>query len=410
MPEPGPDLRAERVPAAIRAAFDALRAAGHETWLVGGCVRDLLRGLPVVDFDAATAAPSEAVLALFPRAVPIGVQHGTVMIPTHDGPFDVTTFRCGDTLAEDLAHRDFTIDAIAWNPATGAVVDPHGGAADLERGVLRAVGSAADRFAEDPLRALRAARLVAALDLAPDAAIEPAMAQARGALPGVARERIRHELAALAVARRASRGIEMLRRARIESDLLPGVAPDTSAWIDALPPDPILRLAAWLRRANAEVLLTRLRFPKRTALAVARLLALHPIDGRGLRGDADLRRLSRRAGEDGVERLLLLREAERGAPLDALRADFERVRLADTNAGVRVELALDGAAVMRLLDLPPGPEVGAALRHLGDAILADPSCNTPEALTGILRAWAARGETRDAGRAGEDADGSGAGR
>jgi len=408
MPELRTDLRAERVPAAIRAAFDALCAAGHETWLVGGCVRDLLRGLPVVDFDAATAAPPEAVLRLFPRAVPIGVQHGTVMIPTHDGPFDVTTFRSGGTLGEDLAHRDFTIDAIAWNPASGALVDPHGGVADLERGALRAVGRAADRFDEDPLRALRAARLVAALDLAPDAAIEPAMAAARAALGGVARERIRHELAALVVARRASRGIEMLRRTRIEPDLLPGAAADVAEWIDALPPDPILRLAAWLRGTRAEHLLTRLRFPKRTALAVARLLALHPIDGRGLRGDADLRRLLRRAGDDGVERLLLLREAERGAPLEALRARFERLRAADAQAGVRVELALDGAAVMRLLGLPPGPQVGAALRHLGDAILADPSCNTPDALAGILRAWATRGGTRDAAARREDADGSAA--
>jgi tRNA nucleotidyltransferase (CCA-adding enzyme) len=408
MPELRPDLRAERVPAAIRAAFDALRAAGHETWLVGGCVRDLLRGMPVVDFDAATSALPEAVLALFRHAVPIGVQHGTVMIPTHDGPFDVTTFRGGQTLRDDLAHRDFTIDAIAWNPATGAVVDPHGGVADLERGLLRACGSAADRFGEDPLRALRAARLVAALDLAADAAIEPAMAAARGALGGVARERIRHELAALAVARCASRGIAMLRRTRIESDLLPGAAADTAAWIDALPPDPILRLAAWLRGTNAEHLLTRLRFPKRTALAVARLLALHPIDGRGLRGDADLRRLLRRAGDDGVERLLRLREAERGAPLDGLRTAFERVRATDAKAGARVELALDGAAVMRLLGVPPGPQVGAALRHLGEAILADPSCNTPDALAGILHAWAARGETRDAAAREEDADGSAA--
>ena len=399
MPEARPALHAESVPAPIRAVFDVLRAAGHETWFVGGCVRDLLRGVPVVDFDAATAATPDAVLALFPRAVPIGVRHGTVMIPTRDGPCDVTTFRGGATLADDLAHRDFSINAIAWNPATGEVVDPHGGRADLARGVLRAVGAAADRFAEDPLRALRAARIVAALDFEPDAAIEPAMAGVRGAVRRVARERIRHELAVLTVSPRAGRGIALLRRTGIEADLLPGAAEDAARIVDALPRDLELRLAAWLRRTHAEVTLTRLRFPKRTALAVARLVALHPIDARPLRGDGDLRRLLHRAGETGVEHLLLLREAERGERLDALRERFERLREEAARAGGRVELALDGAAVMRALGCGPGPRVGEALRHLIDRILEDPSCNTAPALTALLHEWARRTGTRDAARA-----------
>ncbi|RIK93066.1 MAG: [cytidine(C)-cytidine(C)-adenosine (A)]-adding enzyme, partial [Proteobacteria bacterium] len=175
-------LRADAVPRAVRSILAALRADGHEAWLVGGCVRDLLRGVRVADFDAATSAPPAAVLARFPNAVPIGLRHGTVMLPTDAGPLDVTSFRGDGTLAGDLAHRDFTVNAIAWEPETGRVADPSGGLADLAAARLRAVGAAADRFAEDPLRALRAARIVAALELEPDAAIEPAM---RGAAAGL---------------------------------------------------------------------------------------------------------------------------------------------------------------------------------------------------------------------------------
>ena len=122
------------------------------------------------------------------------------------------------------------------------------------------------------------------------------------------------------------------------------------------------------------------------AAEVGHLVALHPIDARPLRGDADVRRLLRRAGPDGIERLLQLREAESGAPLSALRERIERVRRADEALG-RPDLALDGAAVMKLLGCGPGPEVGAALRHLHECVLEDPTCNTEAALGEELRRW-----------------------
>ena len=187
------------LPPGLLEILRAVRAVGRP-WLVGGCVRDLLRGVAVADFDVATSAAPEAVLALFPKAVPIGIRHGTVMIPTRNGPLDVTRFRAGGTLRDDLAHRDFTVNAMAWNPASGEFVDPAGGAQDLAAGRLRAVGSARERFEEDPLRALRAARIGAALGLEPDASIEPAMKDARLPLRKVARERVRRELEALLLA------------------------------------------------------------------------------------------------------------------------------------------------------------------------------------------------------------------
>ncbi len=384
-------LCADAVPASVRDALQALQAAGHEAWLVGGCVRDLLRGVAVGDFDVATAASPEAVLALFPKAVPTGIRHGTVMLPLRSGPLDVTTFRAGGALRDDLAHRDFTVNAIAWNPASGAVVDPSGGARDLASGRLRAVGSASARFGEDPLRALRAARISAALELEPDASIEPAMLQARTALRGVARERVRREVEALLLAPGVATALALLRRTGIEADIAPGTAAGAGLVIAVLPRELPLRLAAWLRGTHAESILLRLRFPRRVVAEVARMVALHPIDGRPLRGDVDVRRLVGRIGEAGIAQLLTLREAELAAAtasqasaaaaqrreLGALRDRIDRVQRAGA-------LAIDGATVMATLGCPPGPAVGAALHFLTDRILEDPTLNTRASLVALL--------------------------
>jgi tRNA nucleotidyltransferase (CCA-adding enzyme) len=384
-------LRAEAVPASVRDALQILQAAGHEAWLVGGCVRDLLRGVAALDFDVATSATPEAVLALFPRAVPTGIRHGTVMLPLRDGPLDVTTFRSGPTLRDDLAHRDFSVNAIAWNPLRGDVVDPFEGARDLAAGRLRAVGAASDRFGEDPLRALRAARISAALGLAPDASIEPAMQQARSALRGVARERVRHELEALLLAPGVAGALALLRRTGIEADIAPGTAADAGLVIAALPRELPLRLAAWLRGTHAEAILLRLRVPRRVVAEVVRLVALHPIDGRRLRGDADVRRLVARVGEAGIARLLTLRDAEITATAATHPEAAAAQRAALTELRDRVDraqragaLAIDGATVMATLGCGPGPEVGAALAFLTDRILQDPTLNTRPTLIALL--------------------------
>jgi len=384
-------LRAEAVPISVRDALQVLRGAGYEAWLVGGCVRDLLRGVAVSDFDVATSAPPESVLALFPKAVPTGIRHGTVMLPTRAGPLDITTFRAGPTLHDDLAHRDFTVNAIAWDPATGAVVDPSGGAQDLASGRLRAVGSARERFGEDSLRAVRAARISAALGLEPEAAIEPAMQEARAALRGVARERVRREIEALLLAPGVAPALALLRRTGIEADIAPGTAVDAGLVIAVLPRDLSLRLAAWLRGTHAESILLKLRFPRRVVAEVTRLVALHPIDTRRLRGDVDVRRLVRRVGEACLAQLFALREAEiaatpasqaesaaaQRAALAALRDRIDRVQ----RAGV---LAIDGATIMATLGCGPGPTVGAALHFLTNCVLEDPTCNTREALIAKL--------------------------
>ncbi len=385
----------DALPLPVQALFDALAAAGHEAVLVGGCVRDRVRGAPVHDFDIATSASAAQLLALFPRAVPIGLQFGTVMVPTAAGPVDVTQFR-GATLVDDLARRDFTLNAIAFDPRRRRVIDPHGGLTDLAARRLRAVGRAEDRLAEDPLRALRAARIAAELSLELDGALEAALPAQAGALARVAAERIGSELLRLLGAQRPGPGLALLRRSGLEAVLVPGAREDALRVIDGLEPELTLRLAGWLRGSAAASLLARWRVPRARSLQVEALLAIHPVEANAGESDAGARRLRKRLGSEAqLRRALALREAEcsAGSVPDAERVRSRlaglRDRLARTEAQAvaRSALALSGEQVMASLGCAPGPRVGAALAHLLECVLEDPSQNTPERLLTLLRRW-----------------------
>ena len=376
-------------PAPILELLAALHSAGHQAVLVGGCVRDRLLGAHGRDWDVTTSASGDEILAVFPRAVPIGGSHGTAMVPSPCGPVDVTPFRAR-TLEADLGRRDFSLNAIAWDPIRDEWWDPASGRRDLERGVLRAPGDPAARLAEDPLRAIRAARLVASFSLRPDADLVSALP---GACEGVLRlpaERVRSELDRLLEAPSCAEGIALLRATGIEAAILPGTAPDGVELIRLLPADRDLRLAAWLRGTKAESLLARWRFPKARARDVARVLAAHPVDEK-FRHDAGARRLRRRAGsEPTVERMLALRRGElelaAGEPerLDALAAALERTA---GNALRPQDLAISGSEICHLLDVPPGPIVGHALRYLVECVIEEPDTNTPERLADRLKSW-----------------------
>src|SRR3954465_7378239 len=155
-----------------------LRNAGKRAWIVGGCVRDSLLGKPISDWDVATDALPKELMKLFPRAIPTGLQHGTVTVVVRGHHYEITTLRGETTYSDgrrpdavhfvddivaDLARRDFTINAIAVDPSDGSLVDPFHGRKDLDSKTIRAVGKAIERFSEDGLRVLRAARFSATL-------------------------------------------------------------------------------------------------------------------------------------------------------------------------------------------------------------------------------------------------------
>jgi tRNA nucleotidyltransferase (CCA-adding enzyme) len=392
------------LPTAVQQVLETLASEGHRAVLVGPCVRSLLDGWGVREFQAASSASGERVLALFPQAVPIAPRYETVMIPTRAGPVDVSSFLGGEQLEEDLARRDFTVNAIAYEPvASGGprIVDPQGGLRDLQAGRLRAVGSAGTRLEEDPLRALRAARLVAELPLHANPELEEAMARARSTLRSLSAPRIRQEISRLLLAPRAGAGLELLRDTGIEATVAPGVQSDAARLVDRLPPELPLRLAGWLRGTRAVKILVRLRFSAPLVRDVERLLALHPLDGDlAPNRDPELRRLIKRAGEDDLDRLFALREAELEtgtvsddvarevrARLSAIRRRLERIRTAGERALRRTRLALGGREVMEILEVGPGPEVGRALRYLTEQVEADPDCNSEDGLRALLRGW-----------------------
>src|SRR5215831_17450093 len=191
-------LRRAAIPAGVRALLERLQAAGHEAWLVGGGVRDLLLGMQPKDWDIATQALPQEVMRLFRRVVPTGIAHGTVTVLVPEGQVEVTTFRVESAyvdgrrpgavefrrdLVEDLARRDFTINALAFDPVGHRFRDPFGGQEDLARRRVRCVGVPADRFAEDGLRPLRAVRFATVLDFELDPETEAAAGGAGEAAP-----------------------------------------------------------------------------------------------------------------------------------------------------------------------------------------------------------------------------------
>ena len=199
-----------RIPVPVGELMDRFAENGFRAWAVGGAVRDSLRGVPPGDWDLCTDALPEQTVALFPdcRVIGTGLKHGTVTVLWADTPYEITTLRresgysdgrrpdsvefTGD-LAQDLARRDFTVNALAADRA-GQVTDLYGGMEDLKAGILRCVGEPETRFREDGLRILRALRFCAALDLRPHPDTEAALHRCRGLLGGIAAERIWVEL------------------------------------------------------------------------------------------------------------------------------------------------------------------------------------------------------------------------
>ena len=213
-----------------------LRAAGHEAYLAGGCVRDRLLGRAPLDWDVATSARPEAVRALFPRTVPVGVQFGVILVVEDGACFEVATFRSDDayldgrrpsavhfgSARDDAGRRDFTINALFEDPLTGEVHDFVGGVADLRAGVIRAIGDANARIAEDRLRMLRAVRFAARLGFRIDSATHTAIVTAAPTLGDIAAERIGDEIVKILTEGGARRGFELLA----ETGLLPVVLPE----------------------------------------------------------------------------------------------------------------------------------------------------------------------------------------
>jgi tRNA nucleotidyltransferase (CCA-adding enzyme) len=384
------------VPEEVLRIARVLEDAGHQAWCVGGALRDTLLGDPHSDFDLATSAKPEEVQRLFRRTAAIGVEHGTVgVIDRKSVMHEVTTFRrdvetdgrhavveYGASLEDDLARRDFTINAIAFHPLRGEWRDPHGGKQDLEARVVRAVGDPAARFREDYLRILRAIRFAARFGFTIEPATwEAARAAARG-LGRLSAERVRDEWFK---GLRTARELGTLVRLWHESGAAPVWLPELrrvdegglpSAELSPPPRDPVLLTA--LLSSDPAGLLRRLR-ASNAEVARAEAMAAGPAEPAAPDEVAVRRWLAAVGGAaNDLAALYRLRRGSEPAWLRAVTAIRQR-----GDPLTRGELAVTGRD-LEALGLS-GKRVGEMLAALLDRVLDEPAANTRERLLALAR-------------------------
>ncbi|HWM86127.1 MAG TPA: CCA tRNA nucleotidyltransferase [Kofleriaceae bacterium] len=398
--DPDLDRLDSMVPSWVREVCQRLGEAGHQAMTVGGAVRDAMLARTPGDWDVATSATPDAVMALFRRTLPTGIQHGTVTVRIPRGTelhsIEVTTFRgegaysdarrpdqvtFGVSLEEDLARRDFVVNAIAWDPIARRLHDPFGGRDDLRARRLRAVGVASERFAEDGLRILRAVRFVASLDFELEDKTEQAIAGALPSLARVSRERVRVELVKLLAGAAAERALEIAERTGILGQVMPEVEDSAAARarVSAAPPEAGVRMAALLLPAapdRVDAALRRLTYSNAERARVVGLVTQAAALASPGAGDEQLRRALGQVGRGAADDLAALVPAA-ASRLRAIASAGDPLAIG--------ELAMTGGDVMRLLALPPGPIIGRALEFLLARVLADPSLNRRETLESLLR-------------------------
>ena len=400
-----------------------LEDAGFETWCVGGAVRDALLGHAHLDWDLATAATPQQVRRLFPRTIPVGVEFGTVgVLDKHGTMHEVTTFRrdvetdgrhaivtFGATIDEDLARRDFTVNAIAYHPVSRRIHDPFDGQRDLEQRVIRAVGEPNERMREDRLRALRAIRFAARFGFDIEPRTWNAIAASAPHLSRLSAERVRQELEkTMEQVDRPGQALELWQDSGALHALIPAlvtVSAITLRTVDCLPRAAgkrasqrrMLRLVALfaeLPPKEAERTARALRFSNQQ-IAWIRAVVEHAnaiereITGGGAVSPATVRRWIARAGRTriaSVMRLVSARFAARrhaGAEFPSqpiINGLYRRVLRAAFRDPVELgDLAVDGDS-LRGAGVAEGPEMGWVLHRLLDVVLEDPSQNTVENL------------------------------
>ena len=405
-----------RPPAAVLEIGDTLERHGFEAWCVGGAVRDALLGLPNSDWDIATTATPAEVKRLFRRTIPVGELHGTIGVLDRDNVMhEVTTFRrdvrtdgrhaevaFGASLDEDLARRDFTINAIAYKPRTGVIHDPFGGQADLVRRTIRAVGDPEARMREDRLRALRGIRFAARFDFEIDPATWAAIKASAPFLTRLSAERVSQELEkTMEQVRGPSRALRLWKESGALATLVPALAdiddvalasldclpmPEGSKRYDQRKWNRISALFVGLNGTGALKAATALRFSNTRAKWIAHLATAWSVLGTRPfpNSDTNLRRWISTVGRTQFAdfwRILAARRAAAGLDRALMRGIYKRgLRIAYGNVPLDVgDLAVDGNDLIAM-GVPKGPRIREIQTTLLDAVLENPALNTPDAL------------------------------
>lgn len=453
------------IPTGAAYILQQLNKHGYEAYIVGGCVRDSLLGKQPNDWDITTSAKPEEVKAIFHRTIDTGIQHGTVTVlvdreilddrrgspASHtDYAFEVTTYRVDGvytdhrrpesvcftaSLEEDLKRRDFTINAMAYNPEQG-VIDIFGGQEDLEKGIIRCVGEASERFDEDALRILRAVRFAAQLDFVIEDQTREAMRDQAKFLKDISAERICTELTKMIVSKHPER-LEEAYELGLTNIFLPefdrmmqtpqnnpyhlyDVGRHTLQVMRAVSATPVLRYAALLHDVGkpeckttdetgvdhfyghqelsakmARTILRRLKLDNDTIDQVCRLVRNHDY---GLSGDGPgMKSFRRFVAQLGAEHFADFLEIRKGdmAGQSAYHLEQRRQVIAHMEAMYAEiieqkqclklsELEIGGKDLIAI-GVKPGPDMGRILKALLDRVLEEPELNTREQLLAIVK-------------------------
>ncbi|MCD6295922.1 MAG: HD domain-containing protein [Deltaproteobacteria bacterium] len=431
---PNPDFRLKpQIPKFVTFILNRLKRAGHHAYIVGGAVRDYCLKRATTDWDVATSATPGEIKTVFHGIRLFALKHDTVTLVDSGHHFEVTTFRGKKNNIEvDLGHRDFTINAMAFDLENEEILDPHGGKSDIKRKLVRAVGDPDARFREDPLRLLRAVRLATELKLRIETETLNTLTRMAPLLRLVAAERIREELMKILISPKPSTGFNLMVKTGLLTHFLPelleGYKMRQNSYhrytvfrhimetLDRVEPDPVLRLTALLHdvakprvrektngewrflgheKASAglsEQIMDRFKFSKHMIRKVTNIITHHMIGYNTGWTNGAIRRLIRRVGLEDIMDLIAFRRADifahglndhKSDILDELEKRII-IQLNGPMAGTTQDLAIDGYKVMERLGISPGPKVGEILKQLMEKVTDCPEMNNKETLLGLL--------------------------
>jgi len=436
------------IPNGVRTVLDTLKNNGYESYIVGGSIRDSQIGTSLPkDYDVTTNALPEEIIKLFDKTMPTGIKHGTVTVMINGDGYEVTTYRIDgeyldnrrpdlvtfvSNLIEDLARRDFTINALAFNEEDG-LIDYFGGIEDLDNKIIRAVGEPNKRFQEDALRMLRAIRFVASLDFTIEEKTFEAIKLNSRLILNVSNERIRDELCKILISNNTTKALRLLEETKLLEFILPelqvavgfnqqnyhhdkDIFEHILAVLEKCPPLLNLRVAGLLHDIAkpdcftidkdgvghfyghdkkgvilSEKILRRLRFDNKSISEIKILVKEH-MNVCAMPTDASVKRLINRVGVDLVRDLFALQRA------DALGSRCPKIRLEEIDRveGITItileskvplsmkELAVNGGDLMSEFSLKSGEEIGVMLKFLLDKVLENPQFNSKQKLLALI--------------------------
>lgn len=435
------------LPADVQNIISILESNGHEAYAVGGCVRDCILGKNPHDWDITTSALPEQVKALFKRTFDTGIEHGTVTVLMHGVGYEVTTYRVDGkyedgrhpkevtftaSLEEDLKRRDFTINAMAYNDTKG-LVDLFGGEADLEAGIIRAVGNPIERFTEDALRMLRALRFSAQLGFEIEADTYQAVCDLAQTLERISAERIQVEMVKLVTSEHPERirqvyetGLTkiffpefdaMMQCDQVNKHHMYSVGEHTIVSMGLVAPEKVLRLAMMLHDIAkpvckttddngqnhfkmhpvkgadmARTVLRRLKFDNDTTDRVCNLVKNH--DDRPEINERNVRRMIIRVGQENFQDLLAVKRAdllaqsmyhreEKLAYVDELEQVFNSIIAAGDCLRIK-DLKINGKDLIEM-GVPQGQRIGEVLKAIFDEVVDNPQLNDRQILLDMAK-------------------------